>query len=446
VAPLIQGIDGNFYGTTTVGGIRGDGTVFKIGPSGTLTTLKSFCTISGCADGDIPYGGLVQTTDGDFYGTTWVGGAYGGGNVFKFTPGGAFTTLYSFCSLGEPCIDGLDLYDGLVQAIDGDFYGTTVGGGANGSNDGTVFKITASGTLTTLYSFCSQGAYPYCLDGYFVVSGLVQAANGDFYGTTLYGGTADSGTLFKMKPSGALTTLYSFCSQTNCTDGAGPHGVLVQATDGDLYGTTEYGGAHGEGTVFRITPSGALATLYSFCSQGSPCADGGRPEAGLIQATDGNFYGTTFGCTGCGAEVGSVFQITPAGVLTTLHIFCEQGAPCTEPNSPAAPLLQATDGNFYGTSQLGGTNHEGAIFTLSMGLGPFVAARPALGKVGTLVEILGTDLTGATSVSFNGTAAVFTVVSSSLIAATVPVGASTGKIQVVTPTGTLSSNLPFRVL
>lgn len=127
MAPLIQGIDGNFYGTTTVGGIRGDGTVFKIGPSGTLTTLKSFCTISGCADGDIPYGGLVQTTDGDFYGTTWVGGAYGGGNVFKFTPGGAFTTLYSFCSLGEPCIDGLDLYDGLVQAIDGDFYGTTVG-------------------------------------------------------------------------------------------------------------------------------------------------------------------------------------------------------------------------------------------------------------------------------------------------------------------------------
>lgn len=152
----------------------------------------------------------------------------------------------------------------------------------------------------------------------------------------------------------------------------------------------------------------------------------------------------TDSCGGCTA--GTIFLITPGGALTTLHIFCDHGEPCTGGASPGAGLLQATDENFYGTTQIGGTNHYGTIFNLSLGLGPFVATRPAFGKVRKLVEILATDLTGATSVSFNGTAAVFTVVSSSLITATVPTGASTGKIQVVTPTGTLSSNLPFRVL
>lgn len=194
------------------------------------------------------------------------GGAAGHGAAFKITPGGKFTTLYDFCPLGLPCSDGTFPSDGLVQAIDGDFYGTTSGGGANAW--GTVFKITPSGALTTLYSFCSQGVWPNCLDGYDPYAALVQAAKGDFYGTTLYGGAGGSGTVFKVTPSGTLTTLYTFCSQSNCTDGSSPYGVLVQATDGYLYGTTAWGGAYGFGTVFRITPSGALTTLYSFCSGG----------------------------------------------------------------------------------------------------------------------------------------------------------------------------------
>ena len=320
-----------------------------------------------------------------------IGGAnangLNGGTVFRITPGGTLTTLYSFCSQTN-CTDGQDPYAGLVQSADGDFYGTTYSGGANGH--GTVFKITPSGTLTTLYSFCSQGVYPNCTDGYYPRAGLVQAANGDLYGTTPGGGPGTCsppgcGTVFKITPSGTLTTLHSF----NGTDGSAPYAGLVQATDGDLYGTTDLGGANGSnGTVFKITPSGTLTMLYSFCSQ-SGCTDGINPHAGLVQDTNGDFYGTTVD---------------------------------------------------------GGTNNNGTLFRLSVGLGPFVKTQPPNGKVGAAVEILGTNLTGATSVSFNGTAAVFTVLSPSLITTTVPAGASSGEVQVVTPSGTLSSNASFRVV
>ena len=210
-----------------------------------------------------PYAGLVQATNGDFYATTAGGGANGGGTVFRITPSGTLTTLYSFCSQSG-CTDGAGPYAGLVQATNGDFYGTTQLGGAN--SRGTVFKINPSGTLTTLYSFCSQGG---CTDGAYPYAGLIQATNGDFFGTTPAGGANGYGTVFKIAAGGTLTTLYSFCSQSGCTDGASPHAGLVQATNGDHYGTTTSGGANGPGTgtVFRITPSGTLTTLYSFCSQ-----------------------------------------------------------------------------------------------------------------------------------------------------------------------------------
>ena len=210
-----------------------------------------------------PYAGLVQATNGDFYATNAGGGANGGGTVFRITPSGTLTTLYSFCSQSG-CTDGAGPYAGLVQATNGDFYGTTQLGGAN--SRGTVFKINPSGTLTTLYSFCSQGG---CTDGAYPYAGLIQATNGDFFGTTPAGGANGYGTVFKIAAGSTLTTLYSFCSQSGCTDGASPHAGLVQATNGDHYGTTTSGGANGPGTgtVFRITPSGTLTTLYSFCSQ-----------------------------------------------------------------------------------------------------------------------------------------------------------------------------------
>jgi uncharacterized repeat protein (TIGR03803 family) len=389
---------------------------------------------------------LVQATNGDFYGTTFVSGVhnYGYGTVFKITPGGTLTTLYSFCAQSG-CTDGSNPEAGLVQATNGDFYGTTSGGGAH--NGGTIFKITPSGTLTTLYSFCAQSG---CTDGRNpMIAGLVQATNGDFYGMTSEGGinctVYGCGTVFKMTPSGTLTTLYTFCSQTNCTDGSGPSG-LVQATNGDFYGTTSVGGAHNGGTIFKITPSGTLTTLYSFCAQ-SGCTDGSNPEAGLVQATNGDFYGTTSGGGAtdidCISGCGTIFKITPSGTLTTLYIFCAQSG-CTDGIFPNA-LIQATNGDFYGTTGLYGAHYNGTVFSLTDGLAPFAGLEPRFGKVGTVVRILGQGFTGSTSVAFNGTAAVFTVVSDTYIKTSVPTGATTGKVVVVTPTGTLSSGGNFRV-
>ena len=341
------------YGTTEYGGANRYGTVFKITPSGALTKLYSFCSQSGCADGANPFGPLVQATDGNLYGTTQIGGAntsgcggQGCGTVFKITPSGTLTTLYSFCSQSG-CPDGANPQAGLVQATNGDFYGTTSSGGANGG--GTVFKITPSGTLTTLYSFCSQsgcpdGAHPW---------GLVQATNGSLYGTTLLGGANSQGTVFRITPSGTLKTLQNFKGP----NGANPYAGLVQANDGNFYGTTGGGGANNDGTVFKITPSGALTTLYSFCSQ-SGCKDGANPYAGLVQATNGNLYGTTlYGgakTTGCGGfGCGTVFKITPGGALTTLYSFCSKRVARTAP-TPTGRWSRTRMGTFTGQRSLAG--------------------------------------------------------------------------------------------
>jgi len=379
-------------------------------------------------DGANPYPGPVQGTDGNFYGTTSEGGAHNSGTVFKITAGGTLIWLYSFCA--KPgCPDGQNPNGGLVLATDGNFYGTTYGGGRGG---GTVFKITAGGTLTPLYTFCTIS----CAVGANPDGGLVQATDGNFYGTTNTGGAHGYGTVFKITAGKKLTPLYSFCSQPGCTDGGGPrYGALVQATDGNFYGTTKDGGAHGSGTVFKITAGGTLTPLYSF---GSQLGDGSYPSGGLVQATDGNFYGTTN--EGGNYNGGTVFRITAATKLTTLHSF--DG---THGSNPDCTLVQATNGNFYGTTVFGGANNDGTVFSLSVGLGPFVETVPTSGPVGKAVVILGNNLTGTTSVTFNGTAATFTVVSSTEIKTTVPKGATTGKVQVKTPHGTLTSNVNFRV-
>ncbi len=431
-AGLVQASNGNLYGTTYHGGAYGHGTVFTITPGEPLKTLHSFCSVINCPDGNEPAAGLVQATNGNLYGTTYLGGgAVENGTVFKITPSGTLTTLHGF--VGEPT-DGLFPYSGLIQASNGNLYGTTGAGGAN--NLGTVFEITPGGTLTTLHSFDKT-------DGSDPVAGLVQATNGDFYGTTGYGGANNFGTVFEITPSGTLTTLHSF----DITDGSYPFAGLIQATNGNLYGTTYYGGANNDGTVFEITPSGTLTTLYNFCSQ-SDCADGNNPYAGLVQATDGNLYGTTY--YGGANGDGTVFKITlSSGTLTTLYSFCPQSG-CADGYNPYAGLVQDTNGDLYGTTYYGGTSSKctggcGTIFSLSVGLGPFVETQPASGKVGAAVKILGTNLTGATSVTFNGTAATFAVVSKSKITTTVPAGATTGTVKVTTSSGTLKSNTKFRV-
>jgi uncharacterized repeat protein (TIGR03803 family) len=445
-ASPVQGADGNLFGTTFDGGTNGDGTVFTITPGGALTTLYNFCSLSKCIDGEYP-NGLVLGVDGNFYGTTVFGGASGSfGTIFKITPSGTLTTLYNFCPkrANNTCKDGANPLPGMIQGATGDFYGTTFDGGANGA--GTVFRITPTGVLTTLHSFCSQTN---CADGNQPEAGLVQAANGNLYGTTVNGGTNNTcfsgcGTVFKITPNGALTTLHSF----NGTDGYFAETALVQAANGNFYGTTVNGGVNGDGNVFKMTPSGTVTSLYSFCSQ-SNCADGENPS-GLVLGTDGHFYGTTlFGgaavsCTnpnGCG----TVFKLSATGALTKLYNFCSQNS-CADGAYPDTALMQDTNGAFYGTTYGGGASGSGTVFSLSVGLVPFVETQPSSGMVGAAITILGTSLSGTTSVTFNGTAATFTVVASSEITTLVPTGANTGAVKVVTPGGTLSSNAPFTVL
>jgi uncharacterized repeat protein (TIGR03803 family) len=355
---LVQSSDGYFYGTTVNGGTNSAGTVFKIGTSGALTSLYSF---SGGNDGANPQAGLVQGSDGNFYGTTQYGGkpATGGpaGTVFKISPNGALTNLYSFTDSFAGGNDGAAPEAGLVLGSDGNFYGTTFQGGTyffsnSGTNGyGTVFKISTNGVLIRLYPFSgNDGANP--------VAGLAQGSDGYFYGTTQSGGLSNAGTVFKISTNGALTSLYSF---SGGNDGGGPLGGLVQASDGNFYGTTVNGGTNSTGTVFKISTNGALTNLYSF-SGGN---DGANPYAGLVQGSDGDFYGTTQSGGTNGGE-GTVFKIGANGSYTSLYSF-SGGA---DGSNPQAALVQGSDGNFYGTTYGGGTGEAGTVFRLTVPLGP----------------------------------------------------------------------------
>jgi uncharacterized repeat protein (TIGR03803 family) len=436
---LVQGANGELYGTTEYGGFDANGTIFKVATTGVLTSYS----ISSPGDGIHPYAGLLLGTDGNFYGTTTNGGAYGFGTVFKITPRGRLTTLHSFCPQPPYCVDGGQPWAGLIQGSDGNFYGTTVEYGVN--HGGTVFKISPMGALTTLFSFCDLSD---CTDGYAPAASLVQATDGNLYGVTPRGGDNSCnsglgcGTIFSMTPAGKLTTLHRF----EKSDGYFPDSELIQGSDGDLYGTTSYGGARAGclpnsacgGTIFAITPaSGILTTLYNFCAQ-TNCTDGDNPTAALVEATDGNFYGTTY--AGGANSDGTIFGITPDGALTTLHSFDATGA------NPDGGLVQATNGKLYGTTYDAGPDSDGTVFSLDIGVGPFVQTLPTSRKVGAQVIILGNGLTGSTAVNFNGSPAAFTVVSDTEITVTVPAGATSGSVTVTTPSGTLTSNKPFRVI
>jgi uncharacterized repeat protein (TIGR03803 family) len=411
-----------------------NGTIFKITPDGTFTTLHQFAFNEGTG----PTAPLVLGVDGNFYGTSEYGGSSAfSGTVFRITPEGQFTLLYQFCSLAN-CADGSSANAGLVQGPDGNFYGATFEGGA--SNDDTIYRITPAGKLTTLYSFRAQAN---CTDGERPFETLTFGTNGLLYGTTAYGGTNGQGTLFQISLAGKLVTLYNF---KGFAHGPAPApSAMIQASDGNFYGTTYNGGSKSLGSVFRFSQHGGFKTLYTFCSQAN-CTDGEYPQGGVVQGSDGNLYGTT---DNGGAYLdGTIFQINPAGQLTTLYNFCpDPYSGCPDGSVPVAGLFQGTDGSFYGSTIFGGsTPFDGTVFSFSTGLSPFVRANPDFGKGNSSVGILGNNLTGATSVTFNGTPATFHVVSPTYIKAVVPSGATTGAIHVTTPSGTLSTSVAFEIV
>ena len=430
---LAQGTDGNYYGTTMGGGIHGRGVFFRVTPSGALTDIYNFCSVTKCADGEGPWSNPVLGTDGNFYGTTNLGGnSESAGTIYQITPEGKLTTLYSFCP-ASPCNDGKYPMS-LMQASNGNFYGVAANYGVG--NNGTIFAISRSGVFKVLYSFCTQAN---CADGSEPSSGLMQASNGNLYGTTFKGGIyngGESGIVYEVSPAGQFRTIHNFCAETHCTDGSNPDAALVQDAKGNLYGTTFYGGTNAVGTVFEITATGKFIVLHSFDN-----TDGADPSAAMTIANDGNLYGMTYESS---TFQGTIFQINAKGEFNSLFNFCSQTA-CVDEN-PYGALFQATDGIFYGTTIEGGPSNDGTIFSFSTGLQPLVETVPTAAKVGARVIILGNNLTGSTAVSFNGTAASFTVVSNTAITAIVPAGATTGKITVTTTTGTLSSNPAFQVL
>ncbi|HXI83279.1 MAG TPA: choice-of-anchor tandem repeat GloVer-containing protein [Verrucomicrobiae bacterium] len=357
-AGLIQGRDGNFYGTTYNGGTNNHGIVFRITPGGIETNLHTF------GDGSVNFAnGLVQGSDGNFYGTTYQGGTNSLGSVFRITPAGIYTNLHSF---GSSPTDGARPFAALVQGSDSNLYGTTTIGGA--SSAGTVFRISPAGNYTNLYSFAN---FP--TDGANPEAALIQASDGNFYGTTIAGGTIGFGTVFRINPAGSETNLYSFGG--SATDGNGPTAALVQGSDGNFYGTAEQGGANHDGTLFRISPAGNYTNLYSF---GSSPGDGNFPGAGLLQGSDGNFYGTTEQAGANG--VGTVFRISPGGNYTNLYSFSNSAS---DGHQPHAALIQGIDGKFYGTTTTGGSNSVGIVFRLTVPLNPPANQISAVQLAGT---------------------------------------------------------------
>ena len=418
---LSQGRDGGLYGWSYLGGANDTGSIWKTTPSGKVKVVLSFAT----GTGNDCQNGMTLGTDGNFYGTADTNCA-GDGYVFKMTPKGTITVLYTFTGTPDGSGPGP-----LIQYTDGNFYGITINGGAN--NYGTVFKITPAGKLTILYSFPQTNPYP--------TYGLTVGTDGNFYGTTgspsFAGG--HTGGVFKITPAGVLSVLYNF---TNIPDGSSPQSGVILGQDGNFYGTTTFGGISdgyfGFGTIFKMTPSGKETILYRFSSTDYAA----HPTTPLIQATDGNFYGTNAGCAEftCGG-VNDLFKITPSGTLTVLEQF-------TGSNGlyPYWPLTQDTNGALYGLAQQGGPANGGVLFTEKIGAKPFINLMSTSGKVGSKVGILGQGFSKSSVVTFGGVqATTFTLEGTTYISATVPAGAIDGKVTVTTGSTELISPQTFIV-
>jgi uncharacterized repeat protein (TIGR03803 family) len=422
---LVQGRDGYMYGVTQGGGVNtcsnfGDqascGTVFKTDTLGNVTIIYSFDQ----AGGFFPRG-VTLGTDGNFYGATYEGGAYGFGTLFKVTAGGVFTKLHDFANT----TDGEYPQNQLLEASDGNFYGFTQTG---------IYRATTAGVVTTIFTFAP---YP-VVDNY---APLIQATNGDLYATMqiMYcdGTTCPCGAFVKFSLQGTRISEYDFGCH-NMTIGGSPFASLIQAIDGNFYGTAGSASGSAEyGDVFKIDAhTGMASAIHDFDASAE------HPMNGVTQGSDGNFYGVLE--EGSLSTSGIAYEVTPEGAYTELGVLANNGE-----DFPYWPLLQHTTGKFYGNlwfSEETYYAYYGAIYSVDNGLEPFVTFVAPQGRVGSRAQFLGQGLTGATAVTFNGVAArSFTVVSDTFMTAVVPEGATSGAVVVTTSSGMLSSNKSFRV-
>ncbi len=412
---LTQGRDGNLYGTT-FGSSKTTGTVFKMKITGATAHVSTIYTFG--SDGSNPLGGLTLATDGNFYGTTFYGGASNVGVLFKLSPRGTYTVLHEFVG-GS---DGASPVAPPVEASDGNLYGATMGTGFAS----TVYKYTINGgTYSTIYDFSSA-------NGEAVQGPLIEGSNGHLYGAAFLGGlNGFCGTLFELTKTGSLVWSYEF----PCGSGGQSPWALTQTDSGTFYGATfEGGGQLNCGSIFEVGPTGNVSILYAVQSY----ADGCNPETALTSGTDGNLYGIIpFSGKHDG---GTLFRVTQSGDFDLLNSFGASG------NTPLAAPMQDTNGIFYGTTSSGGKYNSGTIYSYNAGLAPFVTFVLSVGKVGQSAQILGQGFTGTTSVTFNGVPATsFKVVSDTYMTAVVPADATTGPVVVTTPGGKLTSNVSFRI-
>lgn len=443
IGSIAQGWDGNLYSTSTAGGVAGNGTVFRVTPEGKLNVMYDFCSQPSCTDGTVPRGGLTLGYDGNFYGTTYGGGTSSGlGTVFRITPSKVYTVLHSF---GEGDSDGGNPQSAPTQGDAGVLYGATAFGGAS---CGVIYTITLpTGAYSVLYEFAATSPS----DGCFPVASPIVASDGNIYGTATTGGTSNDGVVYRITPSGKETIVYNF----DGVHGSQPWGPLVQGNDGNFYGTTLLGGTSNQGVIFKVTPAGAVTVLHSF----NGTTDGGYVYAGLVQATDGNFYGVAQQggnasslCQGGppSGTCGTLFKVTPGGDFSVIYDF--DG---THGFSALVTPFQHTNGLIYGDTFYGGTGKNclgdrgtdlcGVVYQWDDSLPAFVSLSPYRGNPGRQVEFIGQGFTSTTTVSFNGVAATPTIVSGTHLVTRVPTGATTGFVTVTTSSGTLTSNQPFTV-
>ncbi|HEY0256987.1 MAG TPA: choice-of-anchor tandem repeat GloVer-containing protein, partial [Candidatus Methylacidiphilales bacterium] len=360
---LVQDSDGNFYGTTQFD--PGNyGVLYRITPQGAESVVHHFGDGTISYDGKYPLSGAIKAADGNLYGSTSNGGNTLNGAVYKMTPQGIVSTMYSVTA-GHL---GTQLASPVVQGTDGNFYGTAQFGSSVG--DGALFKLTPQGVATLLHSF-GDGSVAY--DGAYPVNAMIQGPDGNFYGTTPSGGSAGLGTLYRVTPQGVMTILHHFGDGSVTNDGASPQSALLAGSDGNLYGTTDAGGSAQKGTLFTFSPQQGVTILHSF-GDGSVANDGTAPQAALIQLSDGNYYGTT--SAGGSAGYGTIFSITPQGSVTILHSFAD-GSVASDGNDATTALTLGTDGFLYGTTTNGGTALNGIVFKFSL-IAPLPATSPLI--------------------------------------------------------------------